>query len=55
MSARLKYLLASLAAILFLWFVWPTPFIYSKSGVSIVRTDRFTGVREFSTPNGWQR
>lgn len=41
------------AAIVFLWFVWPTPYEYTKSAHEIYRVNRWTGVKEIATGQGW--
>lgn len=41
-----------------LTFIWPTPWVIDKErngGLErIVRVNRFTGVKEVSTPGGWK-
>jgi hypothetical protein len=40
-------------AVLFLAYVWPTPYKYDRLGQIPVRTNRFTGAVERLTLNGW--
>lgn len=37
----------------FLWFVWPTPYEYTRKAPDIWRVNRFTGVSELATDDGW--
>lgn len=38
----------------FLVFVWPTPYEYTRKAPDIWRVNRFTGVREIATDDGWK-
>jgi hypothetical protein len=54
MSKRTVGIIATIA-ILFLAFVWPTPYrIHTHPMGGTYRVNRFTGVTEVSTPLGWK-
>lgn len=38
----------------FLWFVWPTPYEFTRKFPEVVRVNRFTGISEQSTESGWK-
>lgn len=40
---------------LFLFYVWPTPYVIHRHAGEIIRVNRFTGVRDTATDNGWWR
>lgn len=42
-----------LTALAFLWFVWPSPYEYTRRAQDVWRVNRFTGVRERSSSTGW--
>jgi hypothetical protein len=42
-----------LLALLWLWFIWPTPWDYFHSGSTHLRVNRFTGATEVLTMSGW--
>jgi hypothetical protein len=50
-----KKVLMTVGVGLFLFFVWPTPYEYTRKAPNIWRTNRFTGVKEQSTSDGWRR
>jgi hypothetical protein len=35
------------------WLVWPTPWVYGTVGNEMLRVNRFTGTKQFSTDDGW--
>ena len=37
-----------------LYLVYPTPYEYTRQYPNVIRVNRFTGVRELSTPQGWK-
>ncbi len=43
----------ALAAIAVGLFIWPTPYVFTRYGGEVVRVNRWTGVEEHSTANGW--
>lgn len=47
-------LLASLAALAFMLFVWPTPYVITRDEGTVYRVNRFTGVRQQATDTGWK-
>jgi len=49
----IRWGLGILAAGLLAWFGWPTPYVVSNFEGTIKRVNRFTGVVETATPNGW--
>lgn len=40
--------------LLFLVFVWPTPYEYTRKHPDVVRINRFSGLREYSGDHGWE-
>jgi hypothetical protein len=42
-------------ALLVLYFVWPTPYEYTRKYPNVIRVNRFTGASEKSTNSGWVR
>ncbi len=44
---------AVIAAVLFLYFIWPTPYEYMHFEGDMYRVNRFSGVREVASENGW--
>ena len=44
---------AAVLAILFAYFIWPTPWVYSSDGPTQYRTNRFTAVTEMRLSDGW--
>ena len=51
----LWFVLLPVLILLFGWFVWPTPYAYTKDGEDLYRVNRFSGVKEISGGDGWQR
>lgn len=47
-------LLAGLAVLFFLFFVWPTPYVITRGEGHVYRVNRFTGVRQQATDKGWR-
>lgn len=47
--------LIALAVLAFAYFVYPTPYEYTRRAPNVFRVNRFTGVREVSTANGWRK
>lgn len=45
----------TLAVLLFLFFVYPTPWVIATNNGEISRANRLTGVREYATGSGWKR
>ena len=43
------------ALLLVFYFVFPTPWIIHSDGLRTYRVNRFTGIKEWSSENGWQR
>ena len=43
----------TLLAALFVFFIWPTPYIYLRKAPDVYRVNRFTGVRQVSSSHGW--
>ena len=56
MKNVLKSTLAILLLLLFMYFIYPTRYIYLEARLVEypVRVDRLTGEAEFLTPYGWQ-
>lgn len=56
--SRRTSLITIIAAILclfaFFWYIWPTPYEYTRKAPDIYRVNRFTGVQEQGTPDGWK-
>jgi hypothetical protein len=52
-----KRWIVAICLALFLFFVWPTPYIIGRTGGSgqLQRVNRFTGVVEHATEDGWVR
>jgi hypothetical protein len=51
-----QWCLVAAIAVLFFLFVWPTPYqIYKHPKGTAYRVNRFNGVMEVSTENGWKR
>lgn len=52
-----KHITAGLAVAVglcvFSWFVWPTPWEYTRRAPDVFRIHRFSGVREVSSASGW--
>ncbi len=45
----------TLLAAWFLYFVWPTPYVYLQHHGVVNRVNRFTGAEQVSGPGGWHR
>lgn len=43
-----------MCAIAFLWFAWPTPYEYTRRYPNVIRVNRFTGVTQHATADGWK-
>ena len=55
-SPKSKYLMivaVILAGIACYYFIWPTPYEYTRDGETVVRVNRFSGVREYGSESGW--
>lgn len=50
-----RQLWIGLGAFVFLYFVWPTPFIYTRSSGVVHRVNRFTGQSSYGSSSGWQQ
>jgi len=37
----------------FAWLGWPTPYLYGDTNGEIYRVNRFTGIKQFTTADGW--
>lgn len=51
-----QFLLVSavlLAGIAFYYFIWPTPYEYTRDGKTVIRVNRFSGVRAYGSESGW--
>lgn len=44
-----KVLTITLAAVAFAWFIWPTPYVFTRYEGEVIRVNRWTGVQEHST------
>lgn len=53
-NVTLKYVLIGIGVLLFLYFVWPTPYEYTRKYPNVIRVNRFTGVSERPTDGGWK-
>ncbi|GIK33430.1 MAG: hypothetical protein BroJett009_24220 [Armatimonadota bacterium] len=49
-----KWVGAAALLLLFGWFVWPTPYEYTRKAPNVWRVNRFTGIQEISTDKGWR-
>jgi len=49
-----KQLAIALVLSSFLYFVWPTPYEYTRQFPSVIRVNRFSGVEELSSASGWR-
>lgn len=45
----------SVFVLVWLWFVWPTPWQYYRQNDFNYRVNRFTGETQYFTPTGWHR
>lgn len=54
-KSRLRYTGIAVAVVAVFYFVWPTPYEYTRKPPDIFRVNRFTGVRETATTDGWER
>src|SRR5436305_11150855 len=52
-QALLVVITLVLGAFGYAWLIWPTPYLIIHEKGVVFRVNRFTGVREQSTDNGW--
>lgn len=45
---------AGAAVLAFLWLIWPTPYTYGSRSGTPYRMNRFTGVIQYASRDGWR-